>query len=402
MTAVMSLRDEGRARVLRALYRTGGTTRPQLQTLTGLSRATISSLVTDLIAEGLVGEDEAPRDGGGRTHGRPAQTLSVLPHAAYAGAADIGHTHLHVMVCDLAGAVVWERRVENDTDAHPQRTLRLVARTVREGLEHSGIAAQQVLGLGVGIACPVHRSGDTLEASGIMPGWTGINPAAELSVLTGLPTRLLNDANAGAIGEWLYGAGQGVDDLVYVRLSDGIGAGVISGGRLMTGGGGLAGEIGHLQAAPDGLFCRCGNRGCLETVASPASIASLLSRSWGQHVDPGDLPSLLSSGRPAVQTAVQEAGEAVGRALATMVTLLDPQVVIIGGDFAWAHEILLDPIRRGVERYAMPVRRRRVRVVAGELGAAAEVLGAAGILLNTAPDMLAAGTSTRTAAPLGA
>lgn len=399
MTAVLNLRDEGRARVLRALYRTGGTTRPQLQALTGLSRATVSSVVVDLIAEGLVGEEEAARDG--RANGRPAQTLSVLPHAAYAAAADIGRTHLHVVVCDLAGAVVWERRADNDVDAHPESTLALVARTVAEGLERSGISPRQVLGLGVGIACPVHRSGDTLEASEIMPGWVDVNPAAELSARTGLPTKLLNDANAGAIGEWLYGAGQGVDDLVYIRLSAGIGAGVIAEGRLLTGGGGLAGEIGHLQVAPDGLYCRCGNRGCLETVASPTSIANLLARSWGRPVDPDDLSALLDSGQLAVQTAVREAGEAVGRALATMVTLLDPQLVIIGGDFSWAGEILLDPVRRAIERYSLPAQHRQVRVVAGDLGAAAEVRGAAGILLNTAPDALATGTGTGTAARSG-
>ncbi|MFC1414801.1 ROK family transcriptional regulator [Streptacidiphilus sp. N1-12] len=398
MTAVLNLRDEGRARVLRALYRTGGTTRPQLQALTGLSRATVSSVVLDLIAEGLVGEEEAARDG--RANGRPAQTLSVLPHAAYAAAADIGRTHLHVVVCDLSGDVVWERRVDNDVDAHPESTLALVTRTVAEGLAHSGISSRQVLGLGVGIACPVHRGGDTLDASGIMPGWVDVDPAAELAARTGLPTQLLNDANAGAIGEWLYGAGQGVDDLVYIRLSAGIGAGVIADGRLLTGGGGLAGEIGHLQVVPDGLFCRCGNRGCLETVASPTSIARLLSRSWGRQVDPDDLSALLDSGQPAVQTAVREAGEAVGRALATTVTLLDPQLVIIGGDFSWAGEILLDPIRRGIERYALPAARRRVRVVAGGLGAAAEVRGAAGILLNTAPDALATGTNARSGPPL--
>jgi predicted NBD/HSP70 family sugar kinase len=390
MTALTNLRDEGRTRVLGALYRTGRATRPQLQALTGLSRATGAALVADLISEGLVAEDEAVRDAN-RSQGRPAQTLSVVPHAAYAVAADIGHTHVHVVVCDLGGTVVWERRLPNDTDLRPGPTLQIVAAAVADGLREQAISPQRVLGLGVGIACPVDRGGDELDAEGIMPGWVGVNPATELAALTGLPTRLANDANAGALGEWLYGAGQRIDDLVYIRLSAGIGAGLISGGRLLTGAGGMAGEIGHVQAVRDGLFCRCGNRGCLETVASPTALADLLTRSWGRTVEPGELPGLFADGHRAVQTAVLEAGEAVGRVLASAVTLLDPQLVIIGGELCWGGQPLLDAVSTALARYAMPARRREIRVVIGELGAAAEVRGAAGLILNAAPAKLAVG-----------
>jgi predicted NBD/HSP70 family sugar kinase len=390
VTALINLRGEGRARVLGALYRTGRATRPQLQALTGLSRATVSSLIADLISEGLVAEDETVRDGN-RSQGRPAQTLSVVPHAAYAAAADIGHAHVHVVVCDLGGTVVWDRRMQNDTDLRPQHTMQVVADAVAEGLREQAVSPQRVLGLGVGIACPVDRTGDELEAAGIMPGWVGVKPATELAALTGLPTRLANDANAGAIGEWLYGAGQRIDDLVYIRLSAGIGAGIISGGRLLRGDGGMAGEIGHVTAARDGLFCRCGNRGCLETVASPPALADLLTRSWGRAVDPAELPGLFAEGHRAVHTAVHEVGEAVGRVLAAAVTLLDPQLVIIGGDLGWAGQFLVDSVSTAIDRYAMPTRRRKIRVVIGELGAAAEVLGAAGLILNAAPAKLAAG-----------
>jgi predicted NBD/HSP70 family sugar kinase len=393
MTALTNLRDEGRTRVLAALYRTGRATRPQLQALTGLSRATVSSLIADLISAGLVGEDEAVRDVN-RSQGRPAQTLFVVSHAAYAAAADIGHTHVHVVVCDLGGTVVWERRLQNDTDLRARQTLQIVADAVAEGLRERAISPQRVLGLGVGIACPVGRTGDELDAAAIMPGWVGVKPATELSALTGLPVWLANDANAGALGEWLYGAGQRIDDLVYIRLSPGIGAGIISGGRLLTGAGGVAGEIGHVLAAPDGLFCRCGNRGCLETVASPTALADLLTRSWGRNVEPGELPGLFGEGHRAVHSAVREAGEAVGRVLASTVTLLDPQLVIIGGDLGWAGQLLLDSVGAAIDRYAMPTRQRKIRVVIGELGVAAEVRGAAGMILNAAPAKLAVGQAT--------
>jgi len=390
-----SLRDEGRARLFGALYHAGRATRPRLQALTGLSRATVSALVADLIGEGLIREDEAVRGTAGRAQGRPAQTLSVVPHAAYAAAADIGHTHVHVMLCDLGGTVVWQRRTPNDTDLRAEHTVRMVAEAVADGLTASGISPRRVLGLGVGIACPVHRGGAELEADGIMPGWVGVNPAAELSARTGLPTRLANDANAGAVGEWRYGAGRGIDDLLYIRLSAGIGAGIVSGGRLLTGDGGLAGEVGHLTAARDGLFCRCGNRGCLETVASPTALAALLARSWGRHVEVAELPGLFADGNRAVHAAVHEAGAAAGRVLAATVTLLNPRLVIVGGDLGWAGRALLDPIETAIERYAMPMHRRRLGVVMGELGAAAEVRGAAGMILNGAPLTLAGASTGR-------
>ncbi|MCU1685119.1 MAG: hypothetical protein JWQ81_5858 [Amycolatopsis sp.] len=396
MTVPLNLRGEGRARILRALHGKGPASRPQLVTLTGLSRATVASLVADLIDEGVVREDDTPSpESGSRPNGRPAVTVSVVPQAAYAAGADIGHTHVHVILCDLAGQPVWDRRVAHDTDLEPVRTLRTVADFVAEALAETGVSARQVLGLGVDIACPVDSGGDGLDAASIMPGWLGVRPASELTRLTGLTTSLTNDANAGALGERLYGAGRGVDDLIYVRLSAGIGAGVISGGRLITGSGGLAGEVGHLPVAPGGLVCRCGNRGCLETVASPAALADLLSRSWRQPIEPADLPELFRDARVGVRVALQEAGEAVGRAIATMVTLLDPRLVIVGGDLACAGEALLDPIRRTVERYAMPTEHRKLDVVAGELSTWAEVRGAAGVIINDAPDTLAVNFGNR-------
>src|SRR6185437_2924013 len=151
-----------------------------------------------------------------------------------------------------------------------------------------------------------------------------------------LPVRVTNDANAGALAELMYGAGRQVGDMVYVRLSAGIGAGIVSNGQLLLGARGLAGEIGHLPLISDGLICRCGNRGCLETVASPVAIARLLSDSWGHTVTPGDLPGLIEQRNTGALRAVRDAGDAVGRALSTLVTLLNPQLIVVGGDLAGA------------------------------------------------------------------
>ena len=383
-----SLREEGRLRVLQALYNSVRTSRPELIRLTGLSRATVSALVADLITTGLVHEESGPSEQESRPTGRPAQPLSLRPTAAYAIGADIGHSHVRVVLCDLFGTPLWDAVEAKEVDRAPHETLDLTADLIHQAMREYGVPREKVLGLGAGIASPMDKSG-ALRAEGIMPGWTGIRPAAELEQRTGLATQLTNDANAGALAERLYGAGRNTDDMVYVRLSAGIGAGIVTDGRLLLGIGGLAGEIGHLRAVRDGLVCRCGNRGCLETVASPVSIARLLEESWGQPVEPSDLATLLTTDNAGARRVVEDAGEAVGRALAGLVTLVNPQLIVIGGDLAAAGEILFEPIRLAIARGALPSAAKEVTVVAGELGPYAEVRGAAGGVLARAPRSLA-------------
>jgi predicted NBD/HSP70 family sugar kinase len=179
-----------------------------------------------------------------------------------------------------------------------------------------------------------------------------------------------------------------------VRLSAGIGAGVVAAGRLLLGAGGLAGEIGHLPVVQEGRVCRCGNRGCLETVASPVAIARLLADSWGQPVTPSDLPRLLAGSNAGALRVLEDVGEAIGRALGGMVTLFNPQKIVIGGDLAAAGERLAGPIRHAIARYALPSAVPQVTIVTGELGSTAEVRGAASRVLALAPRSLANMTGT--------
>lgn len=384
----VNLRDEGRRRILRALHERDRSSRSDLISRTGLSRATVAALVADLIASGVV-EEAGDLHDGTRRAGRPAQSLSIVASSAYAAALDIGHRHVRAAVCDARGASVWERATAVDVDHTPTQTLDLAAGMVAEALRSEQIPRQRVLGLGVGIACPVHKRNDLLYAEGIMADWVGVRPAHELTERTGLTTTLVNDANAGALGESLYGAARDCDDMIYVRLSAGIGAGIVADGRLLTGGTGLAGEVGHLQVDPGGHLCRCGNRGCLETVASPVAIADLLTRSWNGPVDTDKLFELLHAGNPGAQRAVEDAGEVIGRCVAAMVTLFDPELIVIGGELAAAGQILFEPVQRSIRRHVMPPSARHLRLVTGELGDRAALLGAASMVLARVPDVLA-------------
>lgn len=385
----LNLREVGRLRVLQALYESVRTSRPELVRRTGLSRATVSSLVADLIASGLVREESGPAEQETRPTGRPAQPLSLNPSAAYAIGADIGHEHVRVVLCDLFGTPVWDSVVAKEVDRAPDETLDLAVDLIHQAMRERGVPRERVLGIGADIASPVDKASGALGAEGIMPGWTGIQPGTELERRTGLTTQLTNDANAGALAERLYGAGRNVDNMVYIRLSAGIGAGIVADGRLLLGASGLVGEIGHLPAVRDGRVCRCGNRGCLETVASPPAIARLLQESWGVPVAAADIPRLLEERSEGALRVVEDTGDAIGRALAVLVTLFNPELIVVGGDLAAAGETLFEPIRRAVARHALPSASKDVTMVRGELGDQAEVRGAAGVVLARAPRSLA-------------
>ncbi|MCO5995359.1 ROK family transcriptional regulator [Actinoallomurus rhizosphaericola] len=383
----LNLREVGRLRVLQALFDADSTSRSEIVQVSGLSRATVSSVVADLLAAGLVEESEP--DAQARSTGRPAQSLTLCASAAYALGADIGHQHVRVALCDLSGTPVWNDGVAKDVDHAPGETLDLAAEMIHRALRERGIDRSRVLGLGIDIAAPVRDPGGVLEAHGIMPGWIGVQPGAELERRTGLTTWLANDADAGALAERKYGAGRNVDDMIYVRLSAGIGAGIIAGGRHLHGTGGLAGEIGHIRSLSDGRVCRCGNRGCLETVAGPDAITRLLTDSWGHPVTVPDLLSLVQEGDRGAIRALEDAAEEIGRVLANLVTLLNPELIVVGGDLAPAGEILFEAIGRVIRRYALAPSAESVRVVQGSLGDQAEVLGAAGLVLADAPRLLA-------------
>jgi len=242
----------------------------------------------------------------------------------------------------------------------------------------------------MGLAVAIVKASGELAANGILPGWHGIRPAEEMEARLGIPVALDNDANVGALGEKAFGAARGVDDLIYVRLSAGIGAGLILKGHPYPGVAGVAGEIGHVFSDPNGPICRCGNRGCLEAVASPVAVAALLERSIGGPVTVQRLLELVADGHRGARRAVAEAGEAVGRAISMAVNVLNPELVVVGGDLAQAGEALLAPITAAIERHSVAPAAAAVRVTAGTLGARAEVLGAAALILAKSPRALVA------------
>src|SRR3954447_5321911 len=279
------LRETNRLRVVEALRLRGSASRSELVEITGLSRTTITSLLGDLQTRGLITADSTEAEGA-RPRGRPPVLLRLAPSAGAALGVAFGHSHVHVAVADLSSTVLAERRQEFDVDASASAALDVAADLIDAVLAETGIGREQVIAAGMGIPGPIAVPGGRVGSSSILPGWEGLNPAEALAKrLGGVHVEALNDANLGALAESSLGAGKGISDLVYVKISSGIGAGLVLGGRLHCGISGNAGEIGHVQIRDDGAACRCGNRGCVETVAAVPAVMAALRPAHGERLD---------------------------------------------------------------------------------------------------------------------
>jgi glucokinase-like ROK family protein len=388
--SLRSLRELNRGRVIDALRDRGRASRAEIARATGLSRSTVSSIVSDLIDSGLLTEQ---RDALGVAHGeaggRPPVLLSLDPSAGLAVGIDFGHTHLRVAVSDLSHEVLAETRRELDVDHSADQGLDAAAELVDQVLQEGKVDRNAVLGVGMGLPGPINRSTRTVGSSSILPGWVGVDAAAEMGGRLRLPVHVENDANLGALAEYVWGSGKGHSDVIYIKLSSGVGAGLLLGGRLHEGAGGTAGEIGHTPAQQGTAICRCGSRGCLETVASARAIAEQLGASRGEPVSTQELLALTADGDPAAARLIAEAGREIGVALAGLCNLINPDCVIVGGDLSAAGELITEPVFESIRRYAIASAADQVTVVAGVLGDRAELLGALALVLHAGDGVLA-------------
>lgn len=386
------LRERNRLQVIEALARSGTASRAGLARTTALSRTTVAAVVSDLIARGLV--VEVPQDQASTGRGRPPVMLRLDASAGAAVGLDFGHTHLRVAVADLGSNVRAERHVPLDVDHEGSEALAAAARLVAEVLDEAGIDRGRVVGAGVGLPGPIDRRTGVISTSVIMPGWEGLVLPTELSDALGLEVEIDNDANLGALGEVSFGAARGLADVVYVKIASGIGAGLIVGGRLHRGVIGVAGEIGHVTVEPEGAICACGNRGCLQTVASTRPLLDQLRTAHGPNLSTQDLLALVAAGDWAARRVLADAGRAIGRVLGQVCNCLNPEAVVVGGELSAAGEPLLDGIREGIDRHALPAAAQAVEVRPGILGDRAEVLGALALVIADTERLRSAGLAS--------
>ncbi|WP_224769404.1 ROK family protein [Nocardioides ochotonae] len=367
------LRAANRRAVVALLAAEGPMSRADIGRRTGLARSTVSVVVADLMRAGEAVESTArgvPHKGGS---GRPPVLLEIgTPPGTVAGV-DIGHRHVRVLLADRGGTLLAEDHAEVDVDPAGARSLDLAAAMVR-GLAAQDRDAGTLLGAGLCVPAPVDAATGRIR-SGILRGWRGLAPAAELRDRLAVPVRADNDANLGALAELHHGAGRGTADLVYVTIGSGLGAGVVLGGRLQRGASGIAGEIGHVRVVDDGALCRCGNHGCLETRVSAPRLLERLQPAYDERLTAARVRELDLLGDPGVARVLADAGRAVGRVVADLCNVLNPGAVVLGGVLG-ATASTVSGTREAIDRFAQPGAASAVRVVAGELGDRAEALGA--------------------------
>lgn len=366
------------------LVRTGqATTRADLAALTGLARSTVSQRVDLLIDAGLLLQaGEGPSTGG-----RPPMKLAFNGHAGVVLAADLGATRARLAVTDLTAVPLAERAEDIEISRGPEEILGWVAAGFAELLERTGGSHDDVWGIGVGVPGPVEFAAGRAVSPPIMAGWDGFAVSDAFADRYDAPVLVDNDVNIMALGEYWAIYRDDVRDLLFIKVGTGIGAGLISSGRIQRGAQGAAGDMGHVQVpdSPDAL-CRCGNFGCLEAVAGGAALAGEL-RALGYSAENSrDVVRLVRSGNPDAARLVRDAGRVLGNTLATAVNLLNPAVIVLGGTVAQAHEQLLAGVREVIYQRSLPLATRHLRIVRSTLDDSAGITGAAVMMIENLLD----------------
>ena len=351
-------------------------TRSEIAKITGLARSTVTHRMEALLARELI----CPVGEATSTGGRPPTRFAFSPRSRVVLAADLGATSARIGVADLAGTVLGELREDLDIAAGPLHVLDWVCDRGDRLLPAAGHSAESLVGVGVGLPGPVEYATGRPISPPIMPGWDGYDVVGHLQDAFGCIAVVDNDVNVMALGEQFM-TWPDVGHLVFVKVSTGIGSGIISDGALRRGAQGAAGDLGHINLPDaDSVLCRCGNAGCLEAVVGGAALVTRL-RAAGIAVDTSrDVALLARSGSVEVIPMLRESGRRIGEVLADVVSLLNPSVIVIGGSLAGEH--LLAGVREVVYRRPLPLATQNLRIVLGTAGEQAGVVGAAVMVIE--------------------
>ena len=361
------------------LVRSGrATTRADLAALTGLARSTVAQRVDALIAHRLL----VPGRDSPSTGGRPPTLLAFNHDAGVILSGDLGATHSRVAVTDLGGRVLAQTRREIAIAEGPDAVLSWLETAFDRLLADIGRTPAAVRGVGVGLPGPVEFATGQPVNPPIMPGWDRYPVGRRLAERYGVPALVDNDVNIMAIGEhWSTWRDEAF--LLFVKMGTGIGSGIVAGGHVHRGADGAAGDIGHIHVPDHGdIVCRCGNRGCLEAFAGGGAMAARL-RTQGLDTHTSlDVVREVRAGRPEAVQLIREAGRTLGGVLAGCVNMLNPAVIVVGGDLARADEPLMAGVREVVYRRSLPLATGRLRIVPSKLDDGAGVIGAAVMILE--------------------
>lgn len=386
--------DPGRPRpladaVLRLIWQERRISRAEIARLANLSRSTVSEIVSEILPMGIVAEIGEGLSRGGR---RPI-VLEFQDDVCVILGVEMGATHVVVALTDLRGNVLtWESR-EHPVRTDPPGTRQLIAQLCGDCLAAPAGAGRPLVGIGVALPSPVDPSHPDRLSTIVLPAWESRLGLDDLARHYGVPLMVDNDANLGALAEHWWGAGRGVDDLAYIKVAMGIGSGHVIGGEIYRGATGVAGEIGHLSIDSQGKPCICGLRGCLVTLVGGPALVARAAELNAEFPESGlarkeisilDLENAALAGDALALKVAQEAAAHLGRAVAGLLNLMNPSLVIIGGDLARLGDLLLDPLRETVKSRTLVSSVAAAEIRASDLGERAIAMGAATMVLKAA------------------
>ncbi len=374
----------------------GGISRAELARQMLLTRSAISTIIDDLEGMGLVDEIET----GPTTGGRRPILLAINPRYGHVVGIDMGATHIGLVVTDFSAHVLEEVEYPFSVADGPQKCLPMIDQYLSDLLSRLNLQSNQISAVGMGVPGPVVTEAGAVSSPPIMPGWDIYPIRTHLEELWQVPVSLGNDAELGALGEWAYGAGRGETNLAYIKVGTGVGAGLLLDGRIYRGTTGCAGEIGHITIQENGPLCTCGNYGCLEAMAGGYAIArkaceaiesgkrTQLATIQSDKILAVNVAAAAQRGDLIAQQIITEAGTHLGIAIASLVNLINPGLVVIGGGVSQLGDLLLDPIRKTVMNRSLNSAAKVVRITSAVLGRRATSMGAVVQAINLSLDRL--------------
>jgi predicted NBD/HSP70 family sugar kinase len=385
-----SLREANRARIVDSLKHHGHLTQVELAGATGLSPATVSNIVKELSAAGLLTTSITSRSG------RRAIEVSLAREVGLVAGFHFSSRHLRVAVSDVGRTVVAENHIPLALDHRHDRELDRATLLLSDMLQSLNASFGDVLGVGVALPAPVDATTGMIATPGLLRGWEGVRIADALESRIERPVFVDTEANLGALAEARAGAARGSRGAAYIRVGHTISAGLLIDGAVFRGVTGKAGQIGHVTIDENGPICKCGSRGCLDTLAGGPALLELF------RDDPSvqrirDLLLRAEAGDASSRRVIADAGRHIGIAVASLSNLFDPEVLVIGGELALSGETLLAPLRHALERSALAGGHGVPEVVQGELGEQAELIGCLALAIESVG--IDAGARTVTAVP---
>ena len=374
-------------RIVRALSERGGMSATQIARITGLAKSTVSTTLAELRKSGMVVEAMAPEPGREASVGRPATVLTLNPQAGTCVGILISLRHIQVIVADVSHAIIAEQVVPMHADYTPDEAVDVTERIIKQIYAENSMSLSGLLGVGVAISGPVNPLDGRVQRASIVPTWAGIDIRTVFEPRLERPIFADNESNCAALAEMMWGAAVGYEDFVLFKIDVGVGGAIVSGGRVIRGVAGAAGEFGHMTIDPDGPLCRCGNRGCLELYASFREPLAHASKLFGKPMSMDDVILLAQQGDAGCRRLIEDSAEKAGRGLGMIGTIINPGLIIIGGRMALAGDMLLEPLRRSFDKHTLVKRSdvpaaSRTELRVGRFTENDSCMGAVGLVLR--------------------